>query len=205
MSSEKITDLSSEQVHQRWRNHIEWIAEEAIYMNGHRVRYRLIHRWLFRPHWRIWSNRHLQAFGWISKLWLTEGLMSVRRQLDEQHGSVSLKHLLYEIESRPDVPLGVSKSQVAADRQILQKACAPALVFAQRQLAHRTPWDDPFVSMSALDEALDSIHATASKYHVVITGRKRTVSEREPDPNWLRSFEVAWHPPRRPSASTKRR
>jgi hypothetical protein len=197
MASRKVRTLPADELHQRWHEHIEWIAEEANYMDGHRIRYRLIHKWLLRPRSRAWTNRHLQAYGWISKLWLTEGLMSVRRQLDDQHGSISLKHLLYEIESRPEVPLGAITSEVAADRRALQDACAPALVYAQRQLAHRVPWDDPFVSMSALDKALDSINATVGKYHLAITGKESEALEHEPDPSWLRSFEVAWHVPRK--------
>ena len=165
-------------------------------MAGHRIRYRLIEKWLVRSTSRRWANRHLQAYGWISKLWLTEGLMSVRRQLDDQHGSISLKHLMHEIERRPDAHVGLNVSEVAADRRGLQDACAGALAFAQRQLAHRAPWDDPFVSMTALDQALDSIEHLIRKYHVAITGNKLEPPGPEPDPDWLRSFEVAWHKPR---------
>jgi len=175
-------------------------------MDGHRIRYGLIHKWLFfPPRSRTWFNRHMQAYGWISKLWLTEGLMSVRRQLDDQHRSISLKNLLHEIESRPDVPLAVSTSEVKADRCALHDACAPALAYAQRQLAHRVPWDDPFVSFSALDKALDAINATVRKYHLAITGKEPETLEPEPDPDWLRSFEVAWHPrPKRRSQRQRR-
>ena len=144
MTSKKINNLSIQELHQRWRDHIEWIGEEVNYMVGHRIRYRLIEKWLFRPLFRRWVNRHLQAFGWISGLWFTEGLMSVRRQLDGQYGSISLKHLLHEIEGHPEVPLGLSASEVTADRLALEQACAGALEFAQRQVAHRVPWDDHF-------------------------------------------------------------
>lgn len=167
-------------------------------MAGHRTRYRAIEKWLVRSRSHQWVNRHLQAYGWISKLWLTEGLMSIRRQMDDQHGSISLKQLLHEIESRSDVPLGLNRSEVAADREGLQDACASALAFAQRQLAHRTPWDDAFVSLSALDVALDAIDNIAHKYHLAITNQKLVPTEPEPDPDWLRSFEVAWRkPPKR--------
>jgi hypothetical protein len=44
-------------------------------------------------------NRSRQAFGWISKLWLTEGLMYVRRELDDQHGAITINHLLHEVEA----------------------------------------------------------------------------------------------------------
>ena len=165
-------------------------------MAGHRIRYRLIEKWLFRSPYRRWVNRHLQAYGWISQLWLTEGLMSVRRQLDDQHGSISLKHLLHEIERRPEVPLALKTSDVAADRQALEQACSGALMFAQRQLAHRAAWDDPFVSIGQLDAALDSIDHIVRKYYLVITGQELKVSQPEPDPDWLRSFQVAWCKPR---------
>ena len=193
MASKQTAKLSIEQLGERWRDHIDWIGEETNYITGHRTRYRLVRDWLVRPRSRRWSNRHLQAYGWISRLWLTEGLMSVRRQLDDQHGSVSLTQLLHEIESRPEALPGVAAEEVSADRQALQTTCAPALTFAQRQLAHRVPWDDAFVSMSALDAALDAIDNVVRKYHQVIIGRELPPSESEPDPDWLRSFEVAWN------------
>jgi len=188
--------LSAEEFHRRWRDHIEWVGEEVNYMAGHRARYQLIQKWLVRPRSRRWTNRHLQAYGWISKLWSTEGLMSVRRELDTQHGAISLTHLLHEIERHPEVPLGLSTAEVAADRQALHQASAGALMFAQRQLAHRVPWDDPFVSLEELNVALDSIARLAHKYYLAITGQKLKCSDPEPDPDWLRSFEVAWHRPR---------
>jgi hypothetical protein len=108
-------------------------------------------------------------------------------------------HLLHEIERRPEVPIRLSTAEITADRQALHHACAGTLMFAQRQVAHRVPWDDPFVSLEELNAALDSIALLAHKYYLAITGQKLTASEREPDPDWLRSFEVAWYRPRRQS------
>jgi len=195
MASKRIASLSIDQLRERWRDHIEWISEEASYMAEHRTRYRFVQNWLFRPRSRAWVNRHLQAYGWIGILWLTAGLMSVRRQLDDQYGSISLSPLLHEIESRSEALPGAVAAEVSADRQALQKACAPALTFAHRQLAHRVPWDDPFVSMAALDVALDAIEHAVHKYYRAITGQELPPFDPEPDPDWLRSFEVPWRRP----------
>lgn len=95
--------------------------------------------------------------------------MSVRRQLDAQYGSVSLTHLLHEIESRPDIDIGISSTEVVSDRQAIQRDCAQALMFAQRQLAHRAPWTDPSVSMREMDGALDSLSRLVRKYYLKVS------------------------------------
>ena len=95
--------------------------------------------------------------------------MSVRRQLDNQHGSISLIQLLYEFEARPKVSLALKTSDVTTDRLAFERYCEGALIYAQRQLAHRVPWDDGIVSLGQLDAALDSIDHIVRKYYAAIT------------------------------------
>ncbi len=191
MVTKKIADLPRDEVLHRWREQIEGIGLESNYITGHQIRYRLVERWLSRRRSAAWLNRHLQAFGWISRLWVTETLMSVRRQLDDQHQTISLKQLLHEIEARPGV-IDVTAIEVAEDRETLVRLSRSALEFGHRQVAHSVPWQDAFLSTNELHAPLDAINATARKYYRIIMGGDLPVPDREPDPQWLRSFEVPW-------------
>lgn len=190
----------------RWRSDIAFIAEEANFMAIDRIRYRAIDQWLVgRPPYRTRAHRNSLALGWIAKLWMTEGLMYVRRELDEQYGVVNLKRLLHEIEKRPEVLGTILPSEAAADRRTLERECRGALQFAQRQLAHRARWDDAHVSFRDLDAALDSIDHFAHKYFLAITGTEPKFQDLALDPDWLRAFTVAWYRPRRRSGTGEAR
>ena len=194
--------MSTSELRELWEERIGWIAEEANYMAVHRYRFQYVERWLFRRRQRRIVNRSLQAFGWITKLWFTEGMMYVRRELDDQHGVINLNHLLHEIEARPDAIAGISPKDIAADQKHLRETCTETLSFAQQQLAHRAPMDDPFASLAGLDKSLDAIFHTVRSLHLLITAQPFEFTGLKPDPEWLQAFTVPWY---RPGKTMRRR
>src|SRR5690349_10651098 len=72
MASKPISKLSDEELRDRWRSHIEWIGDEVNHISRHRIRYRLIEKWLFRSNNHGWFNRHLQV-------WVDQQAMVYRR------------------------------------------------------------------------------------------------------------------------------
>ena len=130
MASKRLAKMSVHELNERWNQHAIWIAEEANFMAIHRARYRTVERWLFRHRRRRIANRSLQAYCWISRLWLVEGLVYVRRELDDQHGTINLNQLFREIAARPDALPGLSTDAIEADRKTLYRQSATALAFA---------------------------------------------------------------------------
>jgi hypothetical protein len=126
-------------------------------------------------------------------------MMYVRRELDDQHGTINLQQMFHEMEARPDalpgISPGISPAALAADREALEDTCREPLAFAQQQLAHRAPMGDPFVSGSGIDHALDAVFDQVCKLHRVHTGGYLRFAGLKPDPEWLQAFTVAWYRP----------
>jgi hypothetical protein len=196
MASKQIRDISCDDLVERWTQYVLRIAEEANFIAAHRSRFRTIERWLFRTrHCRI-ANRSIQAYGWISHLWITEALMYMRRELDDQHGTINLTQLLHEIEARTDALPGLRVEEIVADRRALTTQCKDTLPFAQQQKANRAPMDDPFVSLSQIDTSLDAIFQLVKKLHRLFTGKTLRFQGLKPDPGFLQAFTVPWFRPK---------
>jgi hypothetical protein len=199
MSSKHMRDMPVATLQERWRSNIEYIAEEANDLAVHLKRYETVSGWIFeRPH-RRWANRHSQAFGWITMLWLEFAMMYIRRELDDQSGVVSLGQLFREMESRPDAtPNSLPASTVTADRIALNKQCEELVSFAHRTIAHRAPSHEGMFAGGNMRPAIDAIRSVVQKYYKALIGRALTSAPCEPlDPAWLQSFVVPWYKPRK--------
>ena len=92
--------------------------------------------------------------------------------------------------------------ELAAARQWLKEKCAESLAFAQQQLAHRAPMDDPFASLAGLNKSLEARFETLRNLHLTITGQPLVFTGLTPDPEWLQAFTVPWY---RPGKTMRRR
>jgi hypothetical protein len=101
MASREIEQMPAAELFQRWQTHIEKIKTETIYLFTTR------HRW--QEITQLFLNNHeLNRIGggdiyhYFLGLWGRDALMGVRRELDDQHGTINLRNLLYEMEARPE-------------------------------------------------------------------------------------------------------
>jgi len=101
MATKDVAEMSEEDLLDRWRTHIAKIGDEWIFVLQNRTRYRAVDRALARALPK--RGRTDQTRGWLTMLWGTDAIMAVRRELDDQQGVINLRHLLYELEQRPDI------------------------------------------------------------------------------------------------------
>jgi hypothetical protein len=101
MASKLVMEMSGDDLHDRWGTHIAKIADAWVWVMQGRVRFRSTFRMLQRSAASEKARRDTQS--WLYYLWGTDAMMAVRRELDDQAGVINIKHLLHEIEARPDV------------------------------------------------------------------------------------------------------
>ncbi len=192
MPRRPVRELSVDELREKWASDLRHIAEHTNYMAIHRIRYRMVERWLMGPppRSRRLINRNLQAWGWIESLWKPVGLMHIRREMDGQPRTICLMTLLRELEARPDAVTNISTVEVVADRAALQEVCSGSLSYAHQQIAHRTATDEP--EIAALDASMDAVFACVDKYHLLILGVPREPTEDATDSQWLNAFKHPW-------------
>lgn len=101
MASKLVAEMAPEDLLNRWRDHIATCADDWIYELQNRTRYRAVDRLLARTLHR--GGRTDQTRGWLETLWVTDAVMAVRRAMDDQSGVINIRHLLFELEQRPEV------------------------------------------------------------------------------------------------------
>lgn len=101
MASKQIRDMGAEDLYARWQAHIERIKSETTYL------FTIRHRW--REVQRLFSENHeLGACGgdvyeWLLGMWGRDAIMGIRRELDDQEGTINLVNMLHEMEARSEV------------------------------------------------------------------------------------------------------
>ncbi len=101
MASKLVREMSADDLYDRWSHHIAVIADDVLALLTSRARFQALFRKL--PKHLMDDEESADALRWLLSLWGTEAFMAVRRELDDQAGVINLRHLLYEIEQRPDV------------------------------------------------------------------------------------------------------
>jgi len=101
MASKQVEQMPADDLYRRWQDHIQRIYEETVYLFTARHKFREVQQ-MFR------TNEHLMSIGgavyeWLLGMWGRDTIMGVRRELDDQAGTINLVNLLHEIEARPDV------------------------------------------------------------------------------------------------------
>src|SRR5262245_19412878 len=99
--------------------------------------------------------------------------------------------MFLEMAQRPDAFPELSASEVARDRKALMKHCAGAAEWVNRQLAHRTRWDDAFTG-GRFDEIFEGINRFARKYFQILVGAPLEFEGLELDKEWLIGFTEPW-------------
>jgi len=196
MSSLNIRTAPVSVLRKKWTEDIQAVAEEANYMAIHLLRINAVQKWLWqRPHRRI-VNRSMQAHGWIMSLWIPTAHMYIRREVDNQHNTVSLNQIFLQMTERSDAFPELSSAEIGKDRKSLMKQCAGAAEWVNRQVAHRTRWDDAFTG-GHFDGTFECINALVRKYYELLVGTPLQFEDLELDPAWLIGFTEPWYKPRK--------
>jgi hypothetical protein len=101
MASKMVRQMSGDDLYWRWREHIAIIADDVLGLLNSRARFVALLRVI--PKDAAHRKESADAVRWVLSLWGTEALIAIRRELDDQAGVINIRHLLYEIEQRPEV------------------------------------------------------------------------------------------------------
>lgn len=102
MAKEKrFKDLTDDEVFARWRERLEKVHNELMYLATTRRRFKDVEE-LFA------DNKRLHAIGsqpyrWIQGMWGRDAVIAVRRELDDDANTICFGTLLDEMASRPKV------------------------------------------------------------------------------------------------------
>jgi hypothetical protein len=100
MAAKEIREMSADQLHARWRRHVAKATDDIWFLLDNRAKFRDVLR-MFNDNPELNPlGRH--AFAWLARLWSSDALMAVRRELDDQHGVINLKQTMHEMEPRPE-------------------------------------------------------------------------------------------------------
>lgn len=100
----------------------------------------------------------------------------------------------------------IDPQRVRRDLKALVVASRPAFRCAQLMVAHRVPKDDVGTDRGEIDRAINAIWSTTKRYHFLLKGEALRAIHYEPEPEWLKTFDVAWRlkPKRRSSKGTSK-
>jgi hypothetical protein len=101
MASKEVAQMPADDLYARWQEHIERIYQETVYLFTTRYKFREVQE-MFR------TNQALNKIGgnvyqWLLGMWGRDAIMGIRRELDEQGGTINLVNLMHDVEDRPDV------------------------------------------------------------------------------------------------------
>ena len=101
MAAKDVIQMPADELYARWQGHIKRIYTETVYLITTRYQFREV-QGMFR------DNQALNKIGgdvyeWLTGMYGRDAIMGVRRELDDQAGTINLVDLLHEIEARPDV------------------------------------------------------------------------------------------------------
>lgn len=100
MASKEIRDLAPRALVSRWRRNIDMCGDHHLFLLNNRAKFRAVLS-LFKTNKEL-NKTGEPVFSWIWRLWGTEALMEIRREMDDQAGVINLRSLLYEMEQRPE-------------------------------------------------------------------------------------------------------
>lgn len=101
MVAKKISEMDEFDLYWRWSENLARSTDDLTYLLQNQRMFRDVLR-MFEKNERL-GGIHSPVFQWIWRLWGTEAVMFIRREMDDQAGVINLKHTLYEMESRPEV------------------------------------------------------------------------------------------------------
>src|SRR2546428_11232423 len=99
--AKRATHGTPEQLKARWRRQIRRIQLETTYAFQNRIIFREVMR-MFRYNAALHQDG-AKVHDWIVRMYGTEQLLAIRRELDGQSGVINLVRLLREIAQRPEV------------------------------------------------------------------------------------------------------
>jgi len=113
---------SKRQLKARWRQRIKRIQRETTYVFENRLIFREVQE-MFRTNPVLKESDGI-VYDWLAGMYGRDGLMAVRRELDNESGVVNLVKLLHEIEKRPEVisRRGYSRFSDKTDKWVKRKA-----------------------------------------------------------------------------------
>jgi hypothetical protein len=89
----------------------------------------------------------------------------------------------------------IAPERVLADRKYLQARTKKTFDYAQRLVAHRTPFsDDLKVTMTDINDAMDGIEEVFKKYYLILSGNTLFSAEATIQYDWMAAFNIPWLP-----------
>src|SRR5713101_4089107 len=101
MASKEVMQMPADELYARWQEQIKRIYTETVYLFTTRHRFRCVQE-MFRDNAAL-NKIGGDLYGWLTGMWGRDAIIGVRRELDDQAGTINLVNLLHEIEARPDV------------------------------------------------------------------------------------------------------
>jgi len=99
MASREIIEMSPGDLVDRWRSHIVKCGDDILRLLIQRAQFRAVRSMLRRnPDFIAVGS---DAWNWLATMWITQAVMGIRRELDDQAGVINIRHLLFELEARP--------------------------------------------------------------------------------------------------------